>query len=187
LLRALQALRRRGKGCHWIAGEHFVTLLQTGLDQGTREHEVHWRLLLEVLQQLGDQPRFDDTAVNFAVAFEVSPPSWENVPGASVVTHTTVPEAGLVIGPSNSRLHGEILAQRPADFTVLLNAVASSGSHTLDAGRLSRIDRASADALKEALAQAPARLAISNLSTLNAIVLEMSGIGDLADLQARKY
>jgi len=37
-------------------------------------------LALELLQWQRDQPTFDDRAVDYAVTFEVSPPSWEPPP-----------------------------------------------------------------------------------------------------------
>jgi anti-anti-sigma regulatory factor len=39
-----------------------------------------WSLSLELLQWQRDQATFDDRAVDYAVAFEVSPPSWEPPP-----------------------------------------------------------------------------------------------------------
>lgn len=36
-----------------------------------------WRMLLECYQQQGRQEDFDNLAVDFAVTFEISPPSWE--------------------------------------------------------------------------------------------------------------
>ena len=36
-----------------------------------------WRMLLECYQQQGRQDDFDNLAVDFAVTFEISPPSWE--------------------------------------------------------------------------------------------------------------
>lgn len=44
-----------------------------------------WLLLLAVYQLLGRQEEFEDLAVNYAVRFEVSPPSWETVVAAKEV------------------------------------------------------------------------------------------------------
>jgi anti-anti-sigma regulatory factor len=42
-----------------------------------------WLLSLELMQWQHQQAAFDDRAVDYAVTFEVSPPSWEPPPGAS--------------------------------------------------------------------------------------------------------
>ncbi|MCL2635971.1 MAG: hypothetical protein FWD50_04990, partial [Betaproteobacteria bacterium] len=42
--------------------------------------ESDWALLLELLQRHGTQELFEERAVDYAVAFELSPPSWESRP-----------------------------------------------------------------------------------------------------------
>ena len=180
LARALQTLRRRGKDCRWLAGDSLVTLLQANLNPATRDHEAQWGLLLELLQQLGDQGRFDEVAINFAVAFEVSPPSWE-----ATTSRQTSPDA--VPPASTALLQGDVLGRSRADMDALLNTLASGGSHTLDASAMVRIDETSASALKEALAARPSRLAITNLAQLPEIILSVSGVGEFAELQLRRY
>jgi len=48
--------------------------------QGRDGGQGAWLLYLELLQWQHDQAKFDDRAVDYAVAFEVSPPSWEPPP-----------------------------------------------------------------------------------------------------------
>ena len=50
--------------------------------QGKAGGEGAWLLSLELLQWQHEQAKFDERAVEFAVAFEVSPPSWEPPPRA---------------------------------------------------------------------------------------------------------
>ena len=47
---------------------------------GKEGGEGAWMLSLELLQWQHEQAKFDERAVDFAVAFEVSPPSWEPPP-----------------------------------------------------------------------------------------------------------
>jgi len=41
-----------------------------------------WLMLLDLYQHLGMRAEFEEAAVNYAVTFEISPPSWEPQPGA---------------------------------------------------------------------------------------------------------
>lgn len=69
--------RRRGKLVR-LAGFHaFLRRLDERLHVGEAVHEPAWRLLLEMLQRHGTQAQFEERAVDFAVSFELSPPSWE--------------------------------------------------------------------------------------------------------------
>ncbi len=45
---------------------------------GKPEDENIWRLVLELLQRVGPKNVFEDRAVDYAVTFEQSPPSWED-------------------------------------------------------------------------------------------------------------
>ena len=54
--------------------------LDASIRKGKEAGQGTWSLSLELLQWQHDQATFDDRAVDFAVAFEVSPPSWEPPP-----------------------------------------------------------------------------------------------------------
>lgn len=64
-----------------------VQALAEVLSQSVRPGEAQardtWLMLLELLQYAGDQARFEDVAVDYAVTFEESPPSWEGRVAAS--------------------------------------------------------------------------------------------------------
>ena len=51
--------------------------LDAAVKKGASGGEGAWLLSLELLQWQGDRDAFDDRAVDYAVTFEVSPPSWE--------------------------------------------------------------------------------------------------------------
>jgi ABC-type transporter Mla MlaB component len=50
------------------------------LKNGRAAGEGAWLLSLELLQWTSDRAAFEDRAIEFAVAFELSPPSWEPPP-----------------------------------------------------------------------------------------------------------
>src|SRR5262249_45357357 len=57
--------------------------LENAVKKGRDAGEGYWTLLLELLQWQNDRAVFEDRAVDFAVAFELSPPSWEPPPSAA--------------------------------------------------------------------------------------------------------
>ena len=57
--------------------ENLRMALDAAVRKGKDGGQGAWLLLLELLQWQHEQAAFDDRAVDYAVAFEVSPPSWE--------------------------------------------------------------------------------------------------------------
>jgi ABC-type transporter Mla MlaB component len=54
--------------------------LESAVRQGREGGEGAWLLSLELMQWQNDRAAFEDRAIEFAVAFELSPPSWEPPP-----------------------------------------------------------------------------------------------------------
>ncbi|HEX4884913.1 MAG TPA: STAS domain-containing protein, partial [Casimicrobiaceae bacterium] len=54
--------------------------LDASVKAGREGGQGAWQLSLELLQWHHDQATFDDRAIEFAIAFELSPPSWEPPP-----------------------------------------------------------------------------------------------------------
>jgi anti-anti-sigma regulatory factor len=78
-LLAFLALVRKKKGTIELVGlESLSALLAARIAEQAGE-QAYWRTLLECYQRLGRQEEFDNLAVDFAVAFEISPPSWDPV------------------------------------------------------------------------------------------------------------
>ena len=73
--------------------EKLVAALDAAVAQGIEGGEGAWLLSLELLQWQHDQPMFDERAVDFAVTFELSPPSWEPPPRASNDKSSTTDDA----------------------------------------------------------------------------------------------
>lgn len=70
---------RKAKRKLQVSGVDRLTALLQDLNRATHSRAVHWLLLLELYQTLGRQEAFEDLAVDYAVRFEVSPPSWSEV------------------------------------------------------------------------------------------------------------
>jgi ABC-type transporter Mla MlaB component len=60
--------------------EKLRAMLEAAVRKGKEGGEAAWLLSLELMQWEHDQAGFDDRAVEFAITFELSPPSWEPPP-----------------------------------------------------------------------------------------------------------
>jgi anti-anti-sigma regulatory factor len=74
---ALAALRRKGVFVSFRGLDGAIHRLGAKLQAGEKTLKGHWYLVLELLQWSGSSDKFEDRAVDFAVTFEISPPSWE--------------------------------------------------------------------------------------------------------------
>ena len=185
LLRGIAALKRARKEFVFGSPEHLAQILAAKLVPGERENESMWLLLLELHQQAFRQDAFEEAAVNYAITFEVSPPSWIALPERREEAPTTSQpphKAGGFI------LQGQLLGAGAADFAPLEAAVAGRDEFDIDAHKLVRIDGASARVLLELLTRLSAggkKLRIVGLSTLVTAFLETLGFTQVAELRSR--
>jgi hypothetical protein len=95
-----QALEMR-----WIGGERLFAVLQEAAPTGVRDADpVFWLTRLDALRLVNRPDQFDETAIDYCVTYEVSPPSWEatrcNVRISSSGQSTRGPELSLVSEPN---------------------------------------------------------------------------------------
>ena len=74
---ALAEARRAKVALQVQQGAKLAQALDEALKKGRDAGEGAWLLALELLQWSNDRAAFEDRAVDFAVTFELSPPSWE--------------------------------------------------------------------------------------------------------------
>jgi len=186
LMRGLAALKRAKKEIVFGSPEHLAQILAAKVVPGERSNEAMWLLLLELYQQAFRQEAFEEAAVNYAVTFEVSPPSWEALPA-----RPGEPPQESSVGESKAEdflLRGQMVGATAADFTPIEAALAGRDEFDVDARNLVRIDPGSAGHLLEVLRRlhdAGKKLRIVGLSTLVAAYLEMLGFAEVAELRAR--
>ena len=69
-----QALEMR-----WLAGEQLFTVLAESAPTGVRDADpAYWLTRLDALRLANRADEFDETAIDYCVTYEVSPPSWES-------------------------------------------------------------------------------------------------------------
>jgi len=97
LLAALLAQARKAHAALVVERpENLRIALDAAVHKGRLAGQGAWMLLLELLQWQHDQAAFDDRAVEFAVAFEVSPPSWEPPKAAEEPAAAVEPSAAAI-------------------------------------------------------------------------------------------
>ncbi len=190
LRRALTALKKAGRECLLGSPQVLAEILVKKVEMGKREDEAMWMVLLDLYQIIGDQNAFEDVAVNYAVTFEVSPPSWDAKAIPSSAESDTETSLDLHGGAAKGfALRGQLVGASAADFTGIDTLVAADGSIEIDASALVRIDGASADQLRaklESLKQAGHSVELKNLSPLTRIFLMVRDFTAIAKLVARK-
>ena len=152
LAEALGMVRRQRAALSLERVERLRSLLEKAVREGKRAGQGAWLLLLELLQWQGDQVAFDDRAVEYAVTFEMSPPSWEPPasagpagPSAQVGSGTTAEDLDAIAWS------GEVTGASPRALTTVLDVAQSRATVLLDLAKLERIDFAAAAALVNAV------------------------------------
>ena len=150
LLTLLQQARKAGRELELLGRDALSALIEKHTESGRAEGAECWLLLIELLQLQGQHDAFEETAINFAVTFEVSPPSWESkrVAAPEPVLQLVMDDVGGNVSADAHVLRGEIKASRFADLP------AYAGVHDpvlIDCTALRRMDFISAGALLNVL------------------------------------
>ncbi|MBI5752473.1 MAG: STAS domain-containing protein [Hydrogenophilales bacterium] len=80
LAAVLHSIRRGEKRISVAGAKEFAQIIKAQLDGAARQEMRYWALLFELYQILSLQNEFEDAAIDYAVTFELSPPSWEALP-----------------------------------------------------------------------------------------------------------
>ena len=137
-----------------IASGAFIGLLQQYIAQSENNNCEPWLLLLQLYQIQGKEAEFEDLAVEFAIRFEVSPPSWEMpkqlaIAVAEVVENTATP----VVAESHHvfRMSGTINSASGALFEEFKQFSAQRIDIELDMRDVDRVEFASVGLFMDAL------------------------------------
>ena len=184
----LSAARKAKRKLQVSGVDRLIALLQD-LNRATHSRAVHWLLLLELYQILGQQEPFEDLAVDYAVRFEMSPPSWVEVQAAEVVQ--AAPAAPAAPGGANDdalKLSGEITPSNDSALQQLGSYAATHNEVLVDLSQVTRIDYGSVSQLISVLMQCLGSGKPIILRGHNALIHELfrvMGIDQLAQLLPR--
>ncbi|MBL8512386.1 MAG: STAS domain-containing protein [Betaproteobacteria bacterium] len=198
LLSLVFARLRRMKIPMWFNGfADFTALLKKSINdlsgQPVSSSQGYWSLLFELYILDGKHEEYDELGLEYAVAFEMSPPAWEDVvrPGGPADEKGAAPGAD---------------SQAPAEAGVALKGVFSANSKDMlqqlaifaasrpqevmvDLSGLMRIDFSATSQFFEAVRSihlAQKRVILSNLNELVAAQLEVFGMTKHAILMRKK-
>ncbi|NNG24111.1 hypothetical protein [Telluria aromaticivorans] len=175
LLAALQTLRRDGRELVLAGADTLLATLRPMLVIGERgSGEAPWLLLLELLLLLDREKDFEESAMDYCVTFEVSPPSFETP--QHVTTAAPEPATG------DRFLLPPLATGNCAPLFDAIDAYAEGRELlVLDCSRLARMDYACASALQGRLRPHAAqgrRIELRELNHLAAALLRLLGYGD---------
>ncbi|MEO8060622.1 MAG: hypothetical protein ABI671_20095, partial [Burkholderiales bacterium] len=147
----------------WLGGERLFTVLQDAAPTGVRDVDpAFWQLRLDALRMAYRPDQFDETAIDYCVTYEVSPPSWERarcevrVSGSGV--STTSPPLSVVSDVSTSfmesrltedtgvlqvgsvELSGQLVGDIGPTLTKMTADLGTSNIVNVSCGRLIRVD-----------------------------------------------
>jgi anti-anti-sigma regulatory factor len=141
---ALAAIRRRGVFVSFRGLDAAINRLSAPLQPMVRERKGQWYLVLELLQWAGHHEKFEDRAVDFAVTFEISPPSWESisVQQKSIIADAAKADAVPDIGAASDRVVwlGELKGSTDACLKTVAPAVVTTNPVVVDMKGVQRID-----------------------------------------------
>jgi len=169
-------------------GSRLVDLLSPKVKPGQADNRDYWMLMLEMLKYTGEVSRFEDLAVDYAVTFEESPPSWE--------LKQPLPGEEQPPGDDSSPGHGEEefffdseLAGSSSEVIRKLDEFAATRQTIMiDCGNLRRVDFVAAGTLFNALASLQARGKGVQLHRVNAMVgalMRVMSIDQVANVMLR--
>lgn len=146
LLECLQRARKSRWDIELLGRESVLSLIEGCVEVGVPEHQDCWLLALELLQLQGLHDAFEEVAINYAVTFEVSPPSWEaqRVAVPEPVTRAPDPAADADF----YTLTGEVKSSRFSDLAAYAEV---HNPVVVGCGALQRMDFISAGALLNVL------------------------------------
>lgn len=189
LLKLLQGAAKGGKSLELLGATALEDLLAAATAGAENPH--CWLLQLELLQRLGSQEAFEEKAVDYAVAFEVSPPSWDSRRQAAPPARPPVPEApppgASAAGDDAAYFGGDLKNYRFAELKPLLD---ERKPLILDFSRVQRIDFVSAGTLVNLLTpckRAGTPVLIRKVNRLVFELLAVVGVNAVARIEpARK-
>lgn len=173
-----------------IASGALIGRLKNSISGAGSLETAHWLLLLQLYQLQGKQMEFEDLAVDYAVQFEVSPPSWESPDQVAQSIASTAPgESGEEYPPNAYPMRGVIHGGSAASFAEFRVFAATRKEVELDLAHVPRIEFASVNLFMESLMnlmQAGKHVRITGGNEMINVILIVMGVDQMAEVVRRK-
>ncbi|HMV18117.1 MAG TPA: STAS domain-containing protein [Zoogloea sp.] len=184
LLRAVRGLRKARIRLSLVGAPHLVNLVSGQVVRGRADNKTQWLLLLEALQYTDQQERFEELAVDYAMTFEESPPSWE----PPMVTESQT-EAVEAVGMNDIFvLEGEVVGPNAEALRKLAAFANDRNKIEVDCGRLRRMDFVSAGNLFNIVSQLHSKGRLVVLKSVNSMVaalMQVMSLHEVARIELR--
>ena len=186
LLDTLRRLQARQRELILVGAAELAAQLRAGIAIGRPDDtEAPWLLLLELLQLLNREKEFEETAMDYCVTFEVSPPSF-------VAPHKVAmaPAQRLPASPDRFMLPPVMESQLGPLLPAIEHYAGQCQAIVFDCSRLLRIDYPAAiglHAFLQPLAAAGRKIEFRDVNHLVTALLRLLGYGDIARLHPHKY
>ena len=161
-------------------------------EKATEGQKPYWQLLFEILILQGKAQEFEDLGLQYAVAFEVSPPSWEvyvNPVAEASKASPAAPAPANDAEDAGFALKGVVSLSSANQIAELNTWAAARSEVVVDMTKVLRLEfgftAAFFDVVK-AIQLAGKRVILANLNELNAALLEAMGVNRYAILVRRK-
>lgn len=194
LLQAAMVKLQKQQATLQIASGAFVGLLQHYIAQAENNNCEPWLLLLQLYQLQGKESEFEDLAVDFAVRFEVSPPSWES-PKKIAIAVAEAPKNPAVVANSGRGdqqafiMMGTVTSASAAMFDAFKLYAAQQSDVVIDMHGVDRVEFASVGLFMDALMSLiPLGKSVTIIGTnmMVRVLLITMGIDQMATIAPRK-
>lgn len=194
LAQVLMMVRKSGKRIAFSGAKEFTAVVKQLTEGEGRQDQAVWRLLFELYEFQNQESQFEDAAVDYAVTFELSPPSWEPMPGAlevaAAVPADEVPEeAAAPVQADAFSLEGVLNPATEHRLKELERYAEGRTEVRVDMARATRVDFMSVGTVIStliALNQAGKKVTISGQNEMIHALFEVMGVRDFATLARRK-
>ncbi|WP_137938492.1 hypothetical protein [Chitinivorax sp. B] len=195
LLQALLACRKAKILVQMIGGNKLTDWLQNQIEMMRKvDAEIpYWLLLLEMYLAQGQQETFENLAVDYAVTYEVSPPSWESSAQPAMTLEEAEEEATLEPVQQQAAdifyMHGALTDRNSGQLRELTDFAANHAQVLIDATSLSRVDFISAGNLLNTLMPMVTigkPVVFDHVNALIYALFRIMGINDLVMVRRRK-
>jgi anti-anti-sigma regulatory factor len=178
LREALLSVLGAGKEVMLTGESRLLAFLERFCQAGKIETDAAaWALLLDVYRTLGLKDKFEEAAVNYAVTFEVSPPSWESQPGAEA-------KGSAVLRPVEAvdqalLLSGELCGASETLARQLQDWAGANKMLVIDMSRATRVDIVTAGLMLKVLSALQERGTTIQIRGANELIRALFGITGL--------
>jgi len=192
LLRVVNAFKRARHELTLAGAEYFLGLLRAAIEPGRRDaSDALWMLTLEMLRLLDRQEDFDETAIQYCITFEVSPPSWEPAPPNMKPGPATAIGAAPVIDAAVDYFEwrGAIEGEGEPQFGRLLSAAHANPALIVECAQLRRMAFSAASAmltLARRVQKSGSAIELRNVNPMIAALLHLLGVTSFATVHLRR-